>query len=220
MAWRLAPAVKAIFDSANRIGPNRSKASDGTIGDPAHRQRSSDHNPNAQGYVMAGDITHDPAHGIDCNTLAEMARVDWRTKYVIWNRRIARGGEAWRRYTGANPHDKHMHVSVTEGGRDRTHPWFAPPQPQPPQQEDDMTKAFFALPPKMKDDGSGPHPNRNDLLFVIGADSFHLNDEVDVKFWADMYGLPVPNLGSDAEKDKIRRPAQVYSDLWARRARP
>ena len=142
MAWKLAPAVKAMFTSANAIGPHRNKASDGTIGDPAHSARSSDHNPNEWGYVMAGDLTHDPANGIDCNLLADMARLDTRTKYVIWNRKIARGGESWRPYTGANPHDKHMHVSVTEGGRDQTHPWFSPPQPKP---EDDLMLKLWKI---------------------------------------------------------------------------
>jgi hypothetical protein len=40
-------------------------------------------------------------------------------KYIIWNRRIAssspiNGAAAWdwRPYTGANPHDKHVHISV------------------------------------------------------------------------------------------------------------
>jgi hypothetical protein len=94
-------------------------------------------------------------------------------------------------------------------------------RPSPtPQEDDDMTKAFFALPPKMKDDGSGPHPNRDDLIFVIGADSFHLNDEEDIKFWAAKYELTAPLPLTEERKDGLRIPSQVFSDLWSRRARP
>src|SRR5688572_10906117 len=99
--------------------PNRSRASDGTIGDPAHASRRSDHNPDSRGVVLAFDITHDPAHGVDCERLyAHLVRVrDPRVKYVIWRRGITsgnRGPAPWvrRDYTGSNPHDRHLHVSV------------------------------------------------------------------------------------------------------------
>ncbi len=49
--------------------PNRDKSSDGTIGDPAHQARNSDHNPNAYGVVTAINITNDPAHGSRCPPL-------------------------------------------------------------------------------------------------------------------------------------------------------
>ena len=42
-----------------------------------------------------------------------------RVKYIIWNRQIANASpigsaEAWelRPYTGSNPHNKHIHISV------------------------------------------------------------------------------------------------------------
>ena len=71
--------------------------------------------------VTAMDITHDPGHGCNSETLAEAIRAskDARVKYIISNRKIANfaavGGAApwdWRPYTGANPHDKHVHISV------------------------------------------------------------------------------------------------------------
>jgi hypothetical protein len=97
---------------------NRSKLSDGWIGDTAHAARASDHNPNAEGVVTALDITHDPAHGLDTWKLAEVLRdnKDPRIKYVISNGRIFSSAISpwqWRRYTGANRHAHHIHVSVS-----------------------------------------------------------------------------------------------------------
>ena len=123
--WRVAKCLVALRDQVNRRTPNRKRSSDGTIGDAAHAVRTSDHNPWVRdgdvGVVTAMDITHDPAGGCDAGALAEAIRTsrDARVKYVIWNRRIANSSSingvapwAWRPYTGANPHDKHVHVSV------------------------------------------------------------------------------------------------------------
>lgn len=158
MAWAVAPSVRAMFVEANTRWPNRSKASDGTIGDQAHSSRTSDHNPGARNLVHAGDLTHDPAHGVDCNLLAALVykRVlvgdEQRVKYVIWNRRIFTPAvsQAWRPYSGANPHDKHMHISVlsTVAAEKDTSPWF--PAPGPPhstfttiyRHEDDMASTL------------------------------------------------------------------------------
>lgn len=128
MSYTIAPAAKAILEQATQLWPNRSRASDGTIGDQAHATRASDHNPDARGIVHAADLTHDPAHGVDCNTLAEQVKDDPRVKYVIWNRRIYNPAisRTWRPYTGTNPHDHHMHVSVTDAGENDTSPWFTP----------------------------------------------------------------------------------------------
>lgn len=119
MQWRLAKSLEKLRAQFNAAAPNRSKASDGSIGDAAHASRSSDHNPwvldGKMGIVTAVDITHDPADGVDGNEIAVALLKDPRTKYVIWNRKIANpdisGGE-WRAYSGSNPHDKHVHVSV------------------------------------------------------------------------------------------------------------
>ena len=123
--WRAARSLVTLRDQVNRRAPSRSKASDGTIGDARHCQRTSDHNPwvrdGGVGVVTALDITHDPGRGCDANTLAEAIRAsrDPRVKYIIWNRRIANsesvGGAqpwAWRTYGGTNPHTLHVHVSV------------------------------------------------------------------------------------------------------------
>jgi len=139
--WRVAEALKALRDQINARFPNRSKSSDGTIGDLNHCPGTSDHCPNVMegrvGVVTALDITHDPAHGLDAGQLAETLRVnrDPRIKYIISNRRIANfkslDGEppfAWRDYNGPNPHTKHVHISVKpekngDGGYDTTTTW-------------------------------------------------------------------------------------------------
>ena len=121
MNWRVAKSLIVLRNQINQYAPNRSKASDGTIGDSAHQSRSSDHNPwvidNGIGVVTAIDITHDPQHGCDAtkivNILVESR--DPRIKYIIWNQKIISSTTqpwTWRSYTGKNPHNKHFHLSV------------------------------------------------------------------------------------------------------------
>lgn len=122
--WRLAESLKVLRDEVNARWPKRSKASDGTIGDPAHAGRVSDHNPSPHGVVRAMDIT---ANGIDANWYAEHIRglgagghpALANHGYVIWNRRAAYQTNGWRwvAYTGSNPHTSHVHVSVGREAR-------------------------------------------------------------------------------------------------------
>lgn len=123
MAWRLAESLKVLREQVNEEFMTRSKAADGTIGDEAHASRSSDHNPwvrdGSQGIVTALDLTHDPASGFDSYRFAEslIANRDSRVKYIISNRKIVSGDAGpkpwvWRAYTGKNPHNHHVHVSV------------------------------------------------------------------------------------------------------------
>lgn len=151
--WRLAPSLVALVRECDRIAPNRSTASDGSIGDPAHAARTSDHNPDASGDVLAVDITDDKAGGCDADALAHhlVANRDPRLKYVIWNSTIVKsyGTTAWQPqpYTGANSHTTHTHISVldTAAAKNDTSPWWpatpptpAPPPAPPPSEEDEM----------------------------------------------------------------------------------
>lgn len=121
---RLARALTQLRSEVNAKWPDRSKDSDGWIGDAAHASRSSDHNPwihdpDGTRVVSAIDITHDPAKGFDSYAFAEWLRTqrDPRIKYVISNRRIFSSESSpwqWRRYSGSNPHDHHVHISVQE----------------------------------------------------------------------------------------------------------
>lgn len=125
MSWRIAESLMKLREQVNALAPDRSKKSDGGIGDAAHATRASDHNPwikdGVLGIVTAIDVTHDPANGCDAGAIATalIASHDPRIKYVIWNRRMASSYPAhghppwtWRKYTGSNPHAKHVHISV------------------------------------------------------------------------------------------------------------
>lgn len=120
---RKAKSTQKLLDQVNLTYPNRSKISDGWIGDPAHASRKSDHNPNSRGVVCAIDLTHDPAHGFDSYAFAETLRLnrDPRIKNVISNSRIFSSTVqpwVWRKYGGPNAHAHHVHVSVGREGMD------------------------------------------------------------------------------------------------------
>jgi hypothetical protein len=124
--------LDTLLAQINALAPQRSKASDGSIGDAAHQAGTSEHNPEYKpgpelDEVDARDFTHDPRNGADMDVFAESLRLsrDWRIKYVIWNRRqfSPRTGWKWVAYSGSNPHDKHMHVSVNDVDDDNTTPW-------------------------------------------------------------------------------------------------
>lgn len=149
--WKLAPCLVALINECDRLFPQRSHASDGSVGDLSHQSRDSDHNP-SDGWVCAVDVTDDKAHGCDADLLAQhlVASKDPRVKYVIWNRTIAksypnRGLPAWtpQPYTGTNAHDKHTHISVhnTSAARDRVAPWW----PTPDEEDDGMSEALDKL---------------------------------------------------------------------------
>lgn len=144
-AWVVDLGLNKLLAQVNALAPNRSKASDGSIGDLAHAGTVSDHNPedtadadapgNPDEQVDARDITHDPGHGADMAAITEAIRVsrDKRVKYVIFNRRIYHGTRdaarrgltayRWYDYFGDNPHTKHAHVSVEDATHDQTQDW-------------------------------------------------------------------------------------------------
>lgn len=139
MSWRLARSLETLRDQINKLAPGRSKASDGTIGDAAHSSRTSDHNPDSRGVVCALDLTHDPEDGMDAQVLADVlvASRDPRIKYIIWNKQIVSPTTSpwkWRKYTGANPHTKHVHISVNGATvlADDVRPWAVPGAVPPP----------------------------------------------------------------------------------------
>lgn len=132
-SWRLAPALEQMRREADAIAPDRSRRSDGTIGDAAHAARRSDHNPDDDGLVTALDLTHDPAGGWDAHARVEQIRrrQDPRVSYLISNDRIAgpgAGGWEWRPYrpgvASRNRHTQHAHVSVTQAGKRSIAPWW------------------------------------------------------------------------------------------------
>jgi hypothetical protein len=146
MSYRLAKSLGILRDEVNAAAPNRSKVSDGWIGDAAHASRTSDHNPwvkdhQGVGVVRAYDFTHDPRNGCDAALLAQHLRAlavkgDRRISYLIFNRKIASpiNNWAWRAYSGPNAHTSHIHISVsqTRTHYDSTKGWGWPPKPVSP----------------------------------------------------------------------------------------
>lgn len=173
MSWHLPPAVSSALKEATRRWPKRSRRMDGTIGDVAHSARTSDHNPDERGAVLAFDLTHDPASGCDAHALirAAVARRDPRVKYAIsqgriWSKKHANHG--WRPYKGSNPHERHAHISVDHRFENDVSPWWpAPPTPEPTPVEDDMQSGFLF------DDGE--HTYLRD-----GGDTIHLPEPDDI----------------------------------------
>ncbi len=118
------PAAIAVLRQATAISPSRKKASDGLLPSAAHRKQSpnSDHNTG-----LAVDLTHDPKHGIDCADIFEKLKEDKRVKYLIfkekiWSKEKSKLGN--RRYTGSNPHNSHLHISIESTMGTDTSPWF------------------------------------------------------------------------------------------------
>lgn len=143
MITRPAPAAKAALDQATKRWPGRSRASDGIVGDAAHSARTSDHNPDSEGYCCAFDLTDDPDHGVNAFALVDQLRLrrDPRVKYII-SRRLITGPPLWewRRYYGDNPHTSHAHVSITQEGKRDCSPWW-----HAYEEGDDMAEPVDAL---------------------------------------------------------------------------
>ena len=97
MKVKLSKAAVQLREQIDDSFPDRDRASDGWIGDSRHAHRVSDHNPDAQGWVRAA-----------CKSKSEK-----RISYIIFDGQIASPilGWRWRKYTGANKHTKHCHVS-------------------------------------------------------------------------------------------------------------
>ena len=125
------PVVKAassaaivVLRQATALVPKRNKASDGLLPSAAHIKASpnSDHNTG-----LAVDLTHDPKAGIDCAVIFEKLKEDERVSYLIfnkkiWSRQLASSGN--RKYSGSNPHTKHLHISINADMANDTSPWF------------------------------------------------------------------------------------------------
>jgi len=118
------PAALAVLRQATALKPKRKKASDGLLPSAAHVTQSpnSDHNTG-----LAADLTHDPDNGIDCAEIFEKLKEDKRVSYLIfkgkiWSKEKSKLGN--RRYTGSNPHNKHLHISINATDAADTSPWF------------------------------------------------------------------------------------------------
>ena len=118
------PAAIAVLRQATELFPKRNKASDGLLPSAAHIKASpnSDHNTG-----LAVDLTNDPKNGVECAFFFEKFKEDERVDYLIFNKKIwsrARRQEGNRVYTGNNPHNKHLHISIRSSHSNDTSSWF------------------------------------------------------------------------------------------------
>jgi len=143
--WILVPCLVTLRSEFNALAPHRDKSSDGSVGDTAHSQNSSDHNPDETGSTPSEDADSiNEVHAIDVDK--DLRRSGWtmqkaveiivvrhrqgrdnRLQNVIYNGRIWSRSWGWtaRRYTGVNDHAHHAHFSArytTAQERD-TRPW-------------------------------------------------------------------------------------------------
>lgn len=117
MAWYVDKGLATLIRQWKAKHPG---ATVGTIGDQAHQGEYSEHNPEADGSVDAGDFM--VGNGVTNADLQWLASTlsehrDKRLLYVIWKQQIYsnNGGNAtwmWREYDGEY-HD-HVHVSVND----------------------------------------------------------------------------------------------------------
>ena len=121
IAKRATPAAIAVLRQATKISPSRMKASDGLLPSKAHQAQNpnSDHNTG-----LAVDLTHDPARNIDCAEIYEELKKDKRVKYLIFKGQIWIPGRGDKPYTGSNPHNKHLHISIKDNCGNDDSPWF------------------------------------------------------------------------------------------------
>jgi hypothetical protein len=127
LAKKATPAAIAALRQATAHFPKRKKASDGLLPSAAHvhQNPNSDHN---SGFAV--DITHDPVRGVDCAFAFIKLQSDPRVKYLIFKGKIWSVKNGNKEYTGSNPHNKHLHISIKEECGNDTSPWF-PWLPQP-----------------------------------------------------------------------------------------
>ena len=122
MTAKLSRAGIQLREQIDDAFPDRDRTSDGWIGDTRHGTRKSDHNPDVKGWVRALDIDRDLSGKakpdlmpdlVDQIRLACKARSEKRIAYIIFDGQICSPilRWKWRKYKGANKHNKHAHFS-------------------------------------------------------------------------------------------------------------
>ena len=143
------PAALAVLRQATALWPKRNKASDGLLPSAAHISQSpnSDHNT---GHAV--DLTHDPINGVDCRVIYSELKKDKRVKYLIFRGRIWSRSRGENTYTGSNPHNKHLHISILEEFEKDTSDWF--PWTGGPKRWNKVKSRFIRVKRKKKDPAS------------------------------------------------------------------
>ena len=129
----LSKAAVQLREQIDDSFPDRSRKSDGWLGDARHSTKKSDHNPDFDGCVRAIDIDaglgkHEGISAYLADQIRECGKSDKRISYVIHNSRIASSKKnwAWREYKGFNKHEHHMHISFTKLGDQDATPFDIP----------------------------------------------------------------------------------------------
>jgi hypothetical protein len=104
---------------------DRTRSSDGWLGDSRHAARKSDHNPDGEGWVRAIDISRNLSGKSEPDLMPDvadqlriLAKTDRRISYIIFDGKIASSKSFWRfrKYKGINQHRTHIHISFTRKG--------------------------------------------------------------------------------------------------------
>jgi hypothetical protein len=127
----LCKAGQQLREQIDDSFPDRDRKSDGWIGDAAHSNRKSDHNPDkANGIVRAIDVDKDlDSRSSTGAYLADQIRLcakkDRRISYIIYAGKIASRKSLfrWKKYSGINSHHAHIHISFSKKG-DSNGSWF------------------------------------------------------------------------------------------------
>lgn len=132
-SWELVPSLVRLRADLNGVAPGRDKTSDGTIGDSAHADRSSSHNPDETGTAPVRDAdSKNEVHAFDADVdlrepgltmemivqhLVSRHRSgdEKRLRNIIFNHRIWAASSGWKQqaYNGASPHTGHAHFEAS-----------------------------------------------------------------------------------------------------------
>lgn len=142
MVWYKASWIPAFFAALDAVAPARDRASDGTVGDPAHMTGASGHNPDDTPGVSAERQDADTRPevraadaGSNLRSVVTMQRVvdailayppdRNRLIYIIFNGYIWSASNGWARakYSGADQHTTHVHVSGHPDADTDDRPW-------------------------------------------------------------------------------------------------
>jgi hypothetical protein len=133
-SWNVVPCLDEGRDQMNERFPKRAKKAEGSIGDAAHQEETSSHNPDDEAGVSAEHNDGDGKHEVrardfdknlndDSGVIMEevvqlwvkLARSGdmWWVRYIIYNGRIwhKRDGFVTHQYNGSNQHHDHAHVN-------------------------------------------------------------------------------------------------------------
>jgi hypothetical protein len=134
MKPKLCAAGVQLRDQVDTWFPDRcTKSPEGWLGDSRHSARKSDHNPDVNGWVRAVDInsrleSSDSLAPYLADQIRIAGKSDKRLSYVIYNGRICSKilNWKWRKYSGVNPHKRHLHISFTKLGDTDARPFDIP----------------------------------------------------------------------------------------------